>query len=95
MAARDQRFRRNQAREAKHAEQVKDIAAHHIADGNVPLPSQGGHHRGHHLRQGGAGSNDGQADNSLANPQGAGDGHGTLHQPARAQDQERQPHDNQ
>ena len=79
---------RDAGRDAQHRQNVEDAAAHHIANRDVPLAAQGRHHRRRHFGQRGAGGDDGQADDQFANAEIFGKGHGRVHQPIRAQDQQ-------
>lgn len=67
----------------------------HVAHRYLPLAAQGGQHRGRDLRERGPGGDHGEADDQLAHAHGRGDGDRTVHEPARAQDEHAEPHDDE
>ena len=68
-----------------HKQNVEDVAAHDVADGNVCIALLGGGDGGEQLGQGSSESYDGQTDESLAESQGAGNGSSGIHGDVAAQ----------
>ena len=74
---------RDGRRHSEDGEDIEDIAADDVADGQVALTANGGHERRRDLRQRGAYGHQGQTDDQLADAEAAGDGRSSLDQPAR------------
>jgi hypothetical protein len=87
--------RRDEPTEPEHGQQVEDAAADHVAHRDVAFAPDGGQHRGRDLRQRGAGRDDGQADDQLADPECGRGGHRRLDQPSCAHHEQTQPDQHQ
>ena len=81
---------REDAGQSQHGGDVEDVAAHRVADRDVPLPVPGRDHRGRDLGQGGPERDHGEADHELAQAQRAREDGGAFHQPSGPERQEQE-----
>lgn len=87
--------RGDQRSDAEDCEDVEDVRADHVADGDILFAADGGDDRGRQLRQAGADCDQGEADHGVADLQQPGEKYGAGEEELRAEDQEREPGDGQ
>jgi hypothetical protein len=81
---------RERAHHAQDEQDIEDVAAHHVADGDVVLPGERGAHRHRHLGRTRAKGHHGEPDDQWRHAERQGELGRAAHQRARTQDQQGQ-----
>ena len=67
-------MRGNHTRQAEYSQKIKQIAADHISDRHVQMPTANGNDRSDYFRQRSTYGDNGQSNDEFAYPQSRGDG---------------------
>ncbi len=86
------RKRRDDGGQTQNNQDIQDIAAHNVADGDLRAPLQGGGYAHRRLRRTGPHRHNGQADNQRRDFQFRRDLRRSIHKPVRALYQKDEPH---
>ena len=87
--------RRQRRRPAEDQEDIGDVAADHVADGNPRRAGKGGLKAGHEFRRGGAEAHQRHADDHGRDAEPFGDGDRSAHQCFAAEKEAHEPHQNE